>query len=131
MIIRVLRVFLSSVFWGRSLYWSTKGDYDRSLQLLDRSIRFRGEADFEMLLRKGYLLGALERECEAMSLLKKSVSKIKFSDKVSSDEKKYLVNYASSLTVIMDRFDVPFFFDDSYDQSNVARHFQDNFPYSK
>ena len=131
MIRKLFKIFLSSMFWGRSLYWSSKKKYDKSLQLLELSIKYRGGADIEVLLRKGYLLGALGKDVQAITFLKKSISEIKVSEKISFDEKRYLINYASSIAVVMDRIDADFCFDDEYDKEKISKHYAENFPYSK
>ncbi len=129
MIVKVFKAFLSALFWGWSLRKSSKGSYHKSLELLDKSINFRGGADFELLLRKGYLLGALERDFEAVNFLKEAVLEIESSQKISLDEKKYLKNYAASLVAIMKKEDDFFYFDEEYEQEKVRRHFVANFPY--
>lgn len=131
MIVKIFKAFLSAFFWGRSLRKSSRGSYHKSLELLDKSINFRGGADFEMLLRKGYLLGALGRDFEAVNFLREAVLEIEGSQKISLDEKKYLKNYAASLVAIMKEGDDFFYFDEDYNQEKVGRHFVANFPYSR
>lgn len=78
---------------------------------------------------KAFLCGANSYFDESKSYLERSVEKIKKSIKLSNDEKKYLLNYASKLAGYLDVYGDPFVFDNDYNVNLIPDHYRKNFPY--
>lgn len=87
--------------------------------------------DEEILLLKGYLQMVRKEDEECILTMKSAINCIKSNKNLSKHEKKYLINYASYISLVIGSHDKDFFIDDSYEEMFVAKHLLDNHPYKK
>ena len=128
---KYIRVILIGYYWLRIIFHVSHGNCHKSWKLYQKFEKYVLPDDEEAQLIKGFILSALERDDESITVLKKALELVQKSTSLNADERIYLTNYASHIAVTMNLFENPFIFNDNYEEKDIAHHLRENFPYVK
>lgn len=128
---RILKVLISAIFWGRATYLAANEKYAKALKYLDLYERYCIRLDEEFYLLRGFLNFSLKNDKQSVLDLLEAVNLISNSIKMNSDEKIYLTNYSCLILIEAGAGKDSFVTNDDFSIDKVANHLRVKFPYEK